>query len=236
MTVTAVRGHAPREAGAKMVVSARELLGQHRRRQPRGSLRCSRPASCWPRAAGSPRPGPGASPTRRRPEHGVQCCGGEVTVLLEPLRRRARGGDLRDRPRRLRAGPDPGPARPRAAPGRLPRASSSSRSGWPRSPPTPWPGCTPTTRRAARAGARRAAGRQPRAGDDPRPRRGRRAVRRRAALRTPRLDRPDRLLGEVAPVRASGWPRRGTTRRRWPGSPPRSGCPRSPARSRRPSR
>ena len=69
----------------------------------------------------------------------------------------------------------------------------------------------PPPRGGAGAGARRAAGRQPRAADDPRPRRGRRALRRRAALRAPGLDRADRVLGEVAPVREEA--RRGGARR-----------------------
>ena len=36
VTLAAVRGHAPREAGAKMVVAADRDLGHDRRRQPRG--------------------------------------------------------------------------------------------------------------------------------------------------------------------------------------------------------
>ena len=42
VTVTDVRGHAPREAGAKMVVSADVDLGLDRRRQPRGGGRTPR--------------------------------------------------------------------------------------------------------------------------------------------------------------------------------------------------
>lgn len=84
VTVVAVRGHAPREAGAKMVVGetatwdsigggnveataiarARELL----------SSAATTPAS-FVLDLSDKAPG----------EHGVQCCGGEVTVLLEPL-------------------------------------------------------------------------------------------------------------------------------------------------------
>ena len=84
VTVAAVRGHAPREAGAKMVVAqdatwesigggnleatalarAREMLAQQRGIPELLTL----------------------SLTDRAPaEHGVQCCGGEVTLLLEPL-------------------------------------------------------------------------------------------------------------------------------------------------------
>ena len=85
VTVTDVRGHAPREAGAKMVVSrdatwatigggnveevairrARELID-----------------------SGAPEPSSfTVSLSDKAPiEHGVQCCGGEVALLLEPLR------------------------------------------------------------------------------------------------------------------------------------------------------
>jgi xanthine dehydrogenase accessory factor len=84
VTLTAVRGHAPREAGAKMVVSAdrtwgsigggnmeavavsraRLLLGEGRRTPETFTVSLSEKATA---------------------EFGVQCCGGEVTVLLEPL-------------------------------------------------------------------------------------------------------------------------------------------------------
>ena len=80
---------------------ARELLADGARRRP----------SCSTVALSDKAPA----------EHGVQCCGGEVTVLLEPLPVVPVGRDLRGRPRRARAGPDPGPARPRPAPGRLAR-------------------------------------------------------------------------------------------------------------------
>ena len=86
VTVIAVRGHAPREAGAKMVVGAARTWGTigggnleqaavvHARGADRGA----------DDRAGDERHR--ASPTRRPAQHGVQCCGGEVTVLLEPLR------------------------------------------------------------------------------------------------------------------------------------------------------
>ena len=61
-----------------------------------------------------------AAVATRRPEHGVQCCGGEVTLLLEPLPVVPAVAIFGVGPRRPRAGPDPGPPRPRAAPGRLP--------------------------------------------------------------------------------------------------------------------
>jgi xanthine dehydrogenase accessory factor len=84
VTLAAVRGHAPREAGAKMVVAsddtwgtigggnveavavarARELIGQGRREPQLLTVSLSDKAPA---------------------EYGVQCCGGEVTILLEPL-------------------------------------------------------------------------------------------------------------------------------------------------------
>jgi xanthine dehydrogenase accessory factor len=84
VTVVGVRGHAPREAGAKMVVSAdatwgtigggnleetaivraRELLGQDSAEPELVTMQLN---------------------DKARTEHGRQCCGGEVTYLLEPL-------------------------------------------------------------------------------------------------------------------------------------------------------
>jgi len=84
LTVASVRGHAPREAGAKMVVSADRTWGS----VGGGNLE----AVCVERARAR------LDDPVREPElqtfslsdkapyqHGVQCCGGEVTVLLEPL-------------------------------------------------------------------------------------------------------------------------------------------------------
>ena len=63
VTLATVRGHAPRRAGAKMVVSA---------------------TGAWGSIGGG---NVEALATERAPsEHGAQCCGGKVTVLLEPLR------------------------------------------------------------------------------------------------------------------------------------------------------
>ena len=149
---------------------------------------------------------------------------------------RARGGDLRRRARRPGARAHPRPARPRAAPDRHPARAARRgaargarrRAGHGARPPGPG---------AAGDRARRAAARHPRADHDPRPCRGRRAVRRGAAARRVRLDRADRLSGQVGAVpaqaRRRGRPRR---RRRSPGSGRRSGCPTSAARSRRRSR
>lgn len=88
VTVTDVRGHAPREAGAKLVVTAGETWGsvgggnleEAAVRRARGLLR------------GMQLSGSAAPVTERHSlsdktpvEHGVQCCGGEVTLLLEPI-------------------------------------------------------------------------------------------------------------------------------------------------------
>lgn len=84
VTVAAVRGHSPREAGAKMVVAAAQTWGS----VGGGNLE----ARAIERARdllADPDAGPEmftADLTDKAPlEHGVQCCGGEVTVLLEPL-------------------------------------------------------------------------------------------------------------------------------------------------------
>jgi xanthine dehydrogenase accessory factor len=84
VTLAAVRGHAPREAGAKMVVASDETWGTI----GGGNVE----AVAVARARGLLRE------VRREPElltvalsdkapaeYGVQCCGGEVTILLEPL-------------------------------------------------------------------------------------------------------------------------------------------------------
>lgn len=85
VTLATVRGHAPREAGAKMVVAADatwDSIGG-------GNLEATAVARARAMLADE---------TTRIPElmslslndkapvdHGVQCCGGEVTILLEPL-------------------------------------------------------------------------------------------------------------------------------------------------------
>ena len=84
VTVMSVRGHAPREAGAKMVVSAQDCWGSI------GGGNLEQSALLAARellAAGTREPQTRTwgltegAPAR----HGVQCCGGEVTVLFEPL-------------------------------------------------------------------------------------------------------------------------------------------------------
>src|SRR3954469_15356718 len=84
VTVTEVRGHAPREAGAKMVVSASRTwasigggnLEEEAVRRARELI-----------SSGEAEPASFTSALSDKApyQHGVQCCGGEVTVLLEPL-------------------------------------------------------------------------------------------------------------------------------------------------------
>ena len=84
VTVVTVQGHAPREAGAKMLVSAQDSWGSI------GGGNIEQSALLAARellAAGNREPETRTwGLTERAPaQHGVQCCGGEVTVLFEPL-------------------------------------------------------------------------------------------------------------------------------------------------------
>ncbi|EWT05453.1 molybdenum cofactor sulfurylase [Intrasporangium chromatireducens Q5-1] len=84
VTVTEVRGHAPREAGAKMVVTADDVhdtIGG-------GNLEASavQRARELLEAGGTTPETLTFSLTDKAPTmHGRQCCGGEVSILLEPL-------------------------------------------------------------------------------------------------------------------------------------------------------
>ncbi|HEY1675725.1 MAG TPA: XdhC family protein, partial [Streptosporangiaceae bacterium] len=84
VTVAEVRGHAPREPGAKMVVSHDQLWGS----VGGGNLEASAVARARELIA-SGATGPEFRETRLSPhtrtEHGRQCCGGVVRLLLEPL-------------------------------------------------------------------------------------------------------------------------------------------------------
>jgi xanthine dehydrogenase accessory factor len=85
VTVVTVRGHAPREAGAKMVVTSRQCWGSV------GGGNLEQTAVARARellASGARDPETSLSSlTEHAPaQHGVQCCGGEVTLLFEPLR------------------------------------------------------------------------------------------------------------------------------------------------------
>ncbi|HEU5038233.1 MAG TPA: xanthine dehydrogenase accessory protein XdhC [Nocardioides sp.] len=86
VTVLEARGHAPRDAGAKMVVSDDTTWGTI------GGGNLEETAIVRARAlleASAPRTAPEtltiSLSDKARTDHGRQCCGGEVTLLLEPL-------------------------------------------------------------------------------------------------------------------------------------------------------
>jgi xanthine dehydrogenase accessory factor len=84
VTVTDVRGHAPRDAGAKMVVSAEDTwcsIGGGNLEEE--AVRRSRDLIAS--AAVSPESFTAHLSDKAPFQHGVQCCGGDVSVLLEPL-------------------------------------------------------------------------------------------------------------------------------------------------------
>ncbi|MBU2696057.1 xanthine dehydrogenase accessory protein XdhC [Pimelobacter sp. 30-1] len=84
VTISEVRGHAPREAGAKLVVSPDATWG---------SIGGGNLEEVAVRRARALLADPGAAVLTERHdlsdrapvEHGVQCCGGEVTLLYEPV-------------------------------------------------------------------------------------------------------------------------------------------------------
>jgi xanthine dehydrogenase accessory factor len=88
VTLVSVRGHAPREAGAKMVVAADatwDSIGG-------GNVEATAVERARSMLSSGPSSGAAAPVTftvdlsdKAPGEHGVQCCGGEVSVLLEPL-------------------------------------------------------------------------------------------------------------------------------------------------------
>lgn len=84
VTLTDVRGHAPREAGAKMVVSATAtwatIGGGNLEEEAIGRAR-----ALLASAATAPTSFTASLSDKAPLQYGVQCCGGEVTVLLEPL-------------------------------------------------------------------------------------------------------------------------------------------------------
>ncbi len=89
VTLAAVRGHAPREAGAKMVVGRAECWGS----VGGGNLEAEAVARARALLQSAPTTQAVSAPelltlrlTPTAPnEHGRQCCGGEVTLLLELL-------------------------------------------------------------------------------------------------------------------------------------------------------
>ena len=84
VTVAEARGHAPREAGAKMVVGRERIWGS----VGGGNLEATAVARAREMIE-SGAAGPEMSEARLNPhartEHGRQCCGGAVRLLLEPL-------------------------------------------------------------------------------------------------------------------------------------------------------
>jgi xanthine dehydrogenase accessory factor len=84
VTVVTVRGHAPRNAGAKMVVGASAVWGSI----GGGNLEAvaiERARAMLGVPAAVPELFTTSLSDKAPYEHGVQCCGGEVTVLLDPL-------------------------------------------------------------------------------------------------------------------------------------------------------
>src|SRR3954452_9187714 len=84
VTIATVRGHAPRDAGAKMVVAAGDTWGSI----GGGNLEAravDRARELLVDRAATPELFTSQLTDKAPLEHGVQCCGGEVTVLLEPL-------------------------------------------------------------------------------------------------------------------------------------------------------
>lgn len=84
LTVTAVRGHAPREAGAKMVIAKDETFGTI----GGGNLEMAaiaRAREMISQASTSPETMELRLNDKAPAQYGRQCCGGEVKLLLEPL-------------------------------------------------------------------------------------------------------------------------------------------------------
>ena len=84
VTVAAVRGHAPRAAGAKLVVGAHRTWGSI----GGGNLEAvaiDRARQMLADQATSPEMMESALSDKMPYQRGVQCCGGTVTVLFEPL-------------------------------------------------------------------------------------------------------------------------------------------------------
>ena len=84
VTVTDVRGHAPRDAGAKMVVADDATWGSiGGGNLEEEAVRRSRDLVAG--AAVKPESFTANLSDKAPFQHGVQCCGGDVTVLLDPL-------------------------------------------------------------------------------------------------------------------------------------------------------
>jgi len=86
VTVVSVRGHAPREAGAKMVVGEARCWGTiGGGNLEESAVRRARELLATSEAAAGPETETVSLTERAPARYGVQCCGGEVTVLYEPL-------------------------------------------------------------------------------------------------------------------------------------------------------
>lgn len=84
LTVTDVRGHAPRDAGAKMVVSAERTWGSI----GGGNMEISaveRARALVAQTSSTPEVMEFGLTEHAPGEHGRQCCGGHVRVLIEPV-------------------------------------------------------------------------------------------------------------------------------------------------------
>jgi xanthine dehydrogenase accessory factor len=84
VTLATVRGHAPREAGAKMIATADDLFGTI----GGGNLEMTaitRARELLDEGARAPEMLTLRLNDKAPTKYGRQCCGGEVTVLLEPL-------------------------------------------------------------------------------------------------------------------------------------------------------
>jgi len=86
VTVVSVRGHAPREAGAKMVVGEARCWGTiGGGNLEESAVRRARELLATSEAAAGPETETVSLTERAPARYGVQCCGGEVTLLYEPL-------------------------------------------------------------------------------------------------------------------------------------------------------
>lgn len=85
VTMAVVRGHAPRNGGAKMVVSRDRLFGS----VGGGNLEATaidRAREMLAATSSGPELLTMTLSDKATADYGVQCCGGEVTMLLEPIR------------------------------------------------------------------------------------------------------------------------------------------------------
>lgn len=86
VTVAAVRGHAPREAGAKMVVTSSSVVGSvGGGNLEEVAIRRARALLMGDSGADEVLLESTALTDRDIGEYGVQCCGGEVSLLFEPV-------------------------------------------------------------------------------------------------------------------------------------------------------